>query len=206
MKLSQTKTFSGKTFDFENFSKEDIRLDDICHHLSLICRFGGAIDRFYSVLDHSLFCDDIWCSTKIDENVRDYDLLRMRVLLLLHDAHEAYTGDVIRPLKALIPGIDVIQANLDDCIFRSFGIKPPSDSERKQIREIDDIALVSEARLYMPLNAYNDIRGVVKAKPCFEVLPVPNADDGLTLFRDRLLYVIDQLKEIDDETKNGLRS
>ena len=115
------------------------------------------MDRFYSVLDHSLFCDDVYCNIELDEESTNFDLFRMRALVLLHDAHEAYTGDIIRPMKTKIPNIYDIQDDLDEAILTSFGIEMPTTEEKERIKKIDDIALISEARLFMPLNAYEDI-------------------------------------------------
>lgn len=67
---------------------------DIAHHLANLCRYNGATWRHYSVAEHSLLVATI---------------LRLRgespavqLAGLLHDAHEAYLGDVSTPIKALI--------------------------------------------------------------------------------------------------------
>lgn len=62
------------------------RIDDIAHALANLCRFTGHTRKFYSVCEHSC---------------RVADLLppHLRLAGLLHDASEAYLGDMSRPLK-----------------------------------------------------------------------------------------------------------
>ncbi len=79
----------------------DIDIEEIAHALSHICRFGGHCREFYSVAQHSVNVLNVVAMeiSKIDE---DYGLKWGRDLCLaalLHDAPEAYLGDVVRPLK-----------------------------------------------------------------------------------------------------------
>ena len=48
------RTFSGGVIDPENLKPEDIDPVDIARSLSLQCRFGGQIVRFYSVVGSRL--------------------------------------------------------------------------------------------------------------------------------------------------------
>lgn len=69
-----------------NLKVEDIRLDDIAWALSNICRFGGHCHRPYSVAEHTLTVASLLPPHK-------------KLFGLLHDAPEAYLGDVASPLK-----------------------------------------------------------------------------------------------------------
>ena len=84
-------TYTGKAFDLSNPSPDKICLDDIAHSLSQLCRFVGSTHRFYSVAEHSLMVSHL----VKPEN---------KHWALMHDAAEAYTGDVISPLKKIIGG------------------------------------------------------------------------------------------------------
>jgi hypothetical protein len=81
-------TANGRIFFSCDPRAEEVHIDDIALHLSRICRFGGATRRFLSVAEHCWICSQI-----VPEEVA--------LEALLHDAAEAYIGDVIRPLKYL---------------------------------------------------------------------------------------------------------
>lgn len=82
---------SGLLIDINNPKAEHLRIDDIINSLSNICRFGGHVIKFYSVAQHSCLV----ASLAPSEIKRE---------ALLHDAIEAYLGDIIKPLKNRIGG------------------------------------------------------------------------------------------------------
>lgn len=88
---------SWELVDPFNMAESHIRIDDICNSLSLICRYNGHIGFHYSVLDHSVNVAQI---AKDNFGVLDSGLL---MLHLLHDAEEAYLGDMPRPYKNRYP-------------------------------------------------------------------------------------------------------
>lgn len=59
---------------------------DIAHSLSMQCRFNGHSRSFYSVAQHCCL-------------VADLVPAEHQLAALLHDATEAYVGDMVRPLK-----------------------------------------------------------------------------------------------------------
>lgn len=67
---------------------DEVDIEVIAHHLSMQCRFNGAVQKFFSVAEHSYWCS--FCGPDSEALER-----------LLHDAAEAYIGDMIRPLKKL---------------------------------------------------------------------------------------------------------
>lgn len=89
------QTAAGVAFDLEAPRAEDVRAGDLAHALAGINRFGGHLRvPHYSVAQHSILCAVLlWQRTR--------DRLATTAALL-HDAHEAYTGDLKAPLKALI--------------------------------------------------------------------------------------------------------
>lgn len=80
------RTFSGLHVRPLALDPGPIDIMDIAHALSHQCRFNGHTRSFYSVAEHS---------------VRVAELVPMcdRLAALLHDAAEAYLGDIVSPLK-----------------------------------------------------------------------------------------------------------
>lgn len=127
-------TVSGHYFDFLNPENNVVRVVDIAHALSNVCRFAGHTREFYSVAQHSVLVSDIVAP----ENA---------LIALFHDAVEAYIGDVTRPLKNLLPEYRVIEARLQADIFRKLGLPEEIPAEVKQA---DLILLATEQRDLMP--------------------------------------------------------
>lgn len=96
------RTASGTDFplDFTDSNMHKvlpfIRIDDISHHLALTVRYNGALPWNYSVAHHSLLVADI-----VPEE--------LKLAALLHDAPEAYTGDLVSPAKKLLKGAEDIK-------------------------------------------------------------------------------------------------
>jgi hypothetical protein len=83
---------SGRYVDPFNLSPDDIELADIIWSLSHINRFNGHHVLGYSVGYHSIRC----ALASMEERPGEH---REALNCLMHDAAEAYLGDVIRPLK-----------------------------------------------------------------------------------------------------------
>lgn len=124
------ETASGRAFNFLRPDPESIHIDDIAHALSHLCRFTGHVREFYSVAQHS------WIVSYIAP--REFALYG-----LLHDASEAYLGDVSSPLKRLLPDYRGIEKVVQAAIYCRFGL---DHVEPQEVREADRIALVTEKR------------------------------------------------------------
>jgi hypothetical protein len=122
------KTFSGKWIDPYNPEISNFYIEDIAHGLSMICRFNGHSNRFYSVLEHSLRGA---CMVS-EKNITAF---------LLHDASEAYIMDVPRPLKGRMIGYYELEDTIMSIISKKFEFKYPLADE---IKEIDNRLLSIE--------------------------------------------------------------
>jgi len=106
----EIKTNSGIMFDFDDPRPEMVCVSDIAYALSNLCRFGGHCSRFYSVASHSVLVHDIMALQMGRGKVAPSALLLK--MALLHDATEAYCGDVVSPLKLLLPDYHAIERRI----------------------------------------------------------------------------------------------
>ena len=135
------ETITGKQLNLLAPHAEQICLEDIIYSLSRLARYNGhtAGDFAYSVAQHS-----VWCAQAAMRFFgADYDTA---LKVLLHDAHEAYTGDLVTPLKACdYVQVDDVQNHLQALIYAEVDILPPSKEEHDLIKVIDEYALAIEA-------------------------------------------------------------
>jgi hypothetical protein len=124
---------SGKLFDFLDPRGSEFTIEDIAHGLAHICRYTGQCRRFYSVAEHSILVSD---------TVKDF-----AYEALLHDAAEAFIGDITRPLKQLLPDFKRIEAGVEAAIIGRFGLNP---RYRKTVKEADLRVLAAEQAQVMP--------------------------------------------------------
>jgi len=103
------QTFTGRAFYPLDPRVEDIDPLDIAHALSLLCRYGGHVQRFYSVAEHCVLMSEVVAPVNA-------------LWALLHDATEAYLGDMIRPLKHAMPDYRAVEDQLTQVICNRFGL------------------------------------------------------------------------------------
>lgn len=115
---SSIKTFSGRV-DPLNPDPEEIVIEDIAHALSRQCRYNGHCNGFLSVARHSIWVSDLLFNDGHDP--------RTQLSGLLHDAAEAYLGDLVRPLKHTPFGQMYLEAEgkIEAVICEKFGVPYP---------------------------------------------------------------------------------
>lgn len=145
------KTHSGIYFDLKNPTPGMVNIRDIAWHLSRLCRFTGACNttNIYSVAEHSILVANLACTV-----VDTVYTKKVFLYALLHDAHEAYTGDINRPLKKLLgPNIKVIEARIQNAVHEAVGI-PVYHPWHLLIKGADNTALEREQELFMRGSLY----------------------------------------------------
>lgn len=105
---------SGRLFDLVRPQDHAFDIEDIAHALSNQCRFAGQCRQFYSVAEHSILVSQMLSSYQFEG--------------LMHDASEAYIGDVTRPLKHLMPDYREIEEDIERAIAAAFDLHPNSTS------------------------------------------------------------------------------
>jgi hypothetical protein len=139
---------SGKFFDLVNPTADMVDIYDIAWNLTRIPRFnGGTIgNKTYTVAEHS-----IWVAKYLE---RRFDNPLLALHGLLHDAHEAYTGDITSPMKAidarLHTAITLVQRNIQTVIQQKLGVHRAHIYWRDFIHCADQQALAKEAYELMP--------------------------------------------------------
>jgi uncharacterized protein len=106
------QTFTGQAFDPLRPDPNRINIADIAHALSMSCRYGGHVHRFYSVAEHSLHVSSSVRATSSG----------VALWGLLHDASEAYIADIVRPAKKRMPEYQEIERNLMWAICKRFDL------------------------------------------------------------------------------------
>jgi hypothetical protein len=127
-------TFSGNRFYPLEPRIDRVAIEDIAHGLAYQCRFNGQTCEFYSVAQHSLV-------------VASLVPPHMQLAALLHDAAEAYLGDMVKPLKVLLPEFAQIEDKVSLIIATTFGV---DFSDYAPIKNADLVALATEKRDLMP--------------------------------------------------------
>ena len=109
-------TVSGHRFYFDRPEDSVITIVDIAHALSMLCRFNGHTHGFYSVAEHSVL------GSLLPEVEADPDLARE---FLMHDAAEAFVGDMTSPLGGLCPDYKAIKRRVENHVASVFGLRMP---------------------------------------------------------------------------------
>ena len=131
-------TWSGRRFDPLHMQPSDVSLEDIAHALSLLCRGGGHLDRFYPVGQHCINCAR-------EARARGWSN-RLVLACLLHDASEAYISDIIRPVKIHLDNYREIEDAIMAVILEAFGLQDLTPEENATWKRIDDDMLQNELR------------------------------------------------------------
>lgn len=118
-------TFKGNRVFIFDPDPDTIRIEDIAHHLSLQNRFNGGTIRPYSVAAHC-----VYISNHLVDEEHAFEGL-------MHDAAEAYIGDMISPLKRHMPEFNRLEEQFYEVIANKFGL-PVKLSE--EVEEADRLA------------------------------------------------------------------
>lgn len=128
------RTYSGQYLNLLEPKPTTIFLIDIAVGLARECRWGNQCKNFYSVAEHSVACM-LMAEQLYPQNAA------LAFACLMHDAAEAYLGDIPSELKKLIPQYGEIELRVQKAIGVRFGIGYPNSP---RVKEIDALALEDE--------------------------------------------------------------
>lgn len=138
---SRICTATGALFDALDPDVELIRIEDIAQSLARQCRFLGHTRVPYTVAEHSV---------RVSWLLEAQGCSRETILWgLLHDASEAYLGDLPAPIKhtTAFEAYRVVERAVQAAICTRFGL--PID-EPAEVRAADERLLATEVRDLMP--------------------------------------------------------
>jgi 5'-deoxynucleotidase YfbR-like HD superfamily hydrolase len=118
---------------------DEIDIADIARALGNQCRFGGHCRVFYSVAQHSVIVSEL-----VEQRGGDAEDV---FAALMHDASEAYLGDMPHPIKHRSPlgaAFKAAEAHLEAAIRDRFGIR----ADVPEIKRADRALLATERRVF----------------------------------------------------------
>lgn len=194
--LPWAQSFTGKEINLVIPDPASIDAQDIALGLSRINRFCGHTTSAYpwSVALHSLLAENLIPANE--------DAAMFRLAVLIHDAHEAYTGDITTPLKKALAyfhgghhaeaALHALQAELDRAIYRAVGL--PLELVDKadwqaDIKVYDRLALAHEKHFFMAPEpkSWGELPEVPYYAQPPQTFPAASAEN---LFRTRLKSLI----------------
>ena len=159
------QTASGRVFYPYDPKVSEIFLSDIARALAMQCRFNGHCEAFYSIAEHSR-----WISLRLAP-VEELDALEratsatgvsaykyqvgLGLYGLLHDAAEAYVGDMVSPVKARLSAYRAVEDRVQAAIAARFGF---ASYEASGSVHLDCYPILKEADRRMLLTEKRDLR------------------------------------------------
>lgn len=159
--------FGGTYFDFTAPETSAFTIEDIAHGLAMTCRFAGQCSRHYSVAQHSVHL------SRLVPHGHAYQGL-------MHDAAEAFVGDMAKPLKIMLTEYQAVEKRVEATIFARFKVATPLPPT---IKDADLRMLVTEQRQLM---ANRDQWSYTAGRRPFDlVIPAWSPDQAKAEFLER---------------------
>lgn len=196
MKLNYVVSGTGNVISLNapiKLSSDD--LHSMAVALSRICRFNGfPINRFYSVLEHSLLCYRI--AQRLDPLSKP-----LRVMSLLHDFHEAITGDIITPIKEMLcqnPEYQGLELRIDMAVHEAMSLTPGSFMN-PAVKQVDTIAFYFELYYLVAQEHHHlfaDPEAIRKAiyNPCFSDIFILKMEPNRNLLVNKTMELLLEAK------------
>lgn len=152
------ETRTGKRVSVENPQPEQFDIKDIGYALANTCRFNGHCAGFYSVAEHS-----VAVALRLPAE--------LRLAGLLHDATEAYLGDIPSPIKQYLPDYRRLEASFEAALSEKFGL---TDVDWKAVKAADIDALYTEAHFLIASEGrdWTFFQGPVKHSVRYDLAPM----------------------------------
>lgn len=169
--MTWMQTIKGRRFSLVDPDPRQVDFEEVAEALGKLARFNGHTVGYpgYSVAQHCVLGAEGLCEEHALSPTpigHERTSRRLAALFLLHDAHEAYTGDITTPVVAALDHIrwpdgprgnsgfvkqlvDELKLGLDLAIYEAAGIDPPSHTERAIIKNWDARMMAAERLAFM---------------------------------------------------------
>jgi hypothetical protein len=137
------QTVSGRWLNPFEPDPSQFDIADIARALANLCRFGGHCRSFYSVAQHSVIVSEL-----VEQRGGDVEDV---FAALMHDASEAYLGDMPHPIKHRSPlgaAFKLAEEHLESALRERFRIK----ADVPEIKPVDRALLATERRAFSAEN------------------------------------------------------
>lgn len=143
-------THSGRRIDLPTPRPGQVHIGDVAVQLSRIPRFVGATQEPWNVAAHSLHCSAL--------AEADGASLQAQLAALLHDAHEAYMGDIPSPFKRSVKNeagssvwcpLQLTEDKLQVAVLHQLGALDYFETHRAAVKRWDLVSLATERRYLM---------------------------------------------------------
>jgi len=166
------ETSDGGNFYFNDPEKSSVTVADISLSLSRIPRYNGHTPFHYSVAQHCLLMLDCMKYMPIAYTPEE------ELHVLLHDAAEAFMGDMIRPLKHL-PGMKAyrdLESVVFVTIYDKLNVPLPTAEQSERVKTLDDKIMIAEIHTFMKnIDSWKDIIAGEKPLPV-EIAPMTESE------------------------------
>jgi hypothetical protein len=160
-------TIDGTLFNLSTPSADEVSIAQIAHGLAGIRRFAGTGE--ITVAQHSVDVSRIIEKSNVPEITTD-----LLMAALLHDAHEAYIGDITRAVARIVgqEKVDQLKDRVQRAVHDHFNLPVwPTPVEQRIIRRADVMVGTAEALYEFPqhpnhwLGYYYELEGEEAPEP-----------------------------------------
>lgn len=155
---------NGNLVNVDDVLPELYTISDVAHSLSMLCRYTGHCEHFYSVAQHS-----VYVSLKVPEH--------LAMAGLLHDMSESVIGDLSSPIKKDMHDYNALERNILIQMCKKFPFVTYDQLTHPSVIGVDYRMLATEKRDVMRGDTDWPFIEANQIKP-FDDLTIDKMDNG----------------------------
>lgn len=177
--MTWAQSLRGRAINMEYPTPEQVDFREIADTLAGVYRWAGGSELDISVGLHTLIVCDA-----APEDIKPH--------ALLHDAHEARTGDILRPVQQTLASIarnvyrdhttingsiDILKQRHDAAIYAAAGMEMPTKRQLAAVKLADNTAMMTERRDFLapsPMPWDADLETIQPLRRRYRQMPKPD--------------------------------